>query len=98
MCGPGGGDKAAGQELRKLRADVGDRPDLRGRGRGGQCELHLVCGGERLLDARDYVERGRHQRVGHPVLQPAELGPRPHRLGRQYVHRGVGAVVEQCRQ
>jgi hypothetical protein len=73
----------------------GDRLGLRGRRLGGQRELHLVCGGECLLDVADDVQHRRKQGAGHAVPQPRERGSCPRRLGCQSGHRGVGAVVDQ---
>ena len=79
----GGGDETLRQEPVELCADVGDRLGLcRGR-RSGQCDLHLMCGGERLLDPADDVERRRA-----PARRPPGAAARRTRSG---VHTGAGA-------
>ena len=52
----------------------------------------------RRLDAPNDVDGRRHESLRYPITQCREPVARPHRLGRQRVRRGVGAVLEQCAQ
>ena len=84
----GGGDETLRQQPVELVRGC-RRWHRPGRGRlTRQCDLHLMRGGEHLLDAADDVEHRRRQRLGHPLPQHANSGR---------VHTGAGATPQPRR-